>query len=58
MERTFTIEEIRNYLLAQDSMGDMLYFLNADNIDEANAEAANTGTDEQDEDDYNHESED
>lgn len=38
MEETFTIEEIRNYLLSQDSMGDMLYNLSAENIKKANEE--------------------
>lgn len=36
MEETFTIEEIRNYLLSQDSMGDILYNLSAANIRKAN----------------------
>lgn len=36
MEEKFTIEEIRNYLKQQDSMGDILYNLSAENIHEAN----------------------
>lgn len=36
MEEKFTVEEIRNYILSQDSLGDVLYFLNADNIIKAN----------------------
>lgn len=36
MEDRFTIEEIRNYLMSQDSMGDIVYFLSADNIRKAN----------------------
>jgi len=36
MKNTFTVEEIRNYILAQDSLGDVLHFLNADNIIKAN----------------------
>lgn len=34
-DNRFTVEEIRNYLLKQDSFGDALYFLNADNIRKA-----------------------
>lgn len=34
--KTFTIEEIRKYLLSQDSMGDMLYNLKEENIIKAN----------------------
>ena len=36
MKRTFTIEEIRNYLISKDSIGDLLYFLNVENIIKAN----------------------
>jgi hypothetical protein len=36
MQTTFTIEEIRKYLLSQDSMGDILYNLSAQKIIEAN----------------------
>jgi hypothetical protein len=36
MEPLFTIEEIRNYILSQDSLGDVLYNLNEKNIIEAN----------------------
>ncbi len=32
----FTVEEIRNYLLSQDSMGDALYHLSPESIIEAN----------------------
>ena len=32
----FTVEEFRNYLLAQDSLGDIHYNLSAENIIEAN----------------------
>ena len=34
--KRYTVEEIRKYILSQDSMGDILYFLNEDNIDKAN----------------------
>lgn len=34
----FTIEEIRKYLLSQDSMGDILYNLSEANIIKANEE--------------------
>jgi hypothetical protein len=33
---TFTIDEIRKYILSQDSLGDVLYFLNEENIERAN----------------------
>jgi hypothetical protein len=33
---TFTIQEIRNYILSQDSLGDVVYNLSADNINKAN----------------------
>jgi hypothetical protein len=36
VEPMFTIEEIKNYILSKDSMGDILYFLSADNIKNAN----------------------
>jgi len=36
MERKFTIEEIRNYILKQDSLGDVLYNLTEEKIIEAN----------------------
>ena len=35
-EQKFTIEEIRNYIISQDSLGDVMYNLNAENIIEAN----------------------
>ena len=44
--KKYTVEEIRKYILAQDSMGDILYYLNEDNIDKANE------PEDQDEDDY------
>ncbi len=36
MKETFTIEEIKNYILSQDSLGDVLYNLNAENIIKSN----------------------
>jgi len=36
MQTTFTIEEIRNYILSQDSFGDVLYNLKSEKIIEAN----------------------
>ena len=36
MKDTFTIEEIKNYILSQDSLGDVLYNLKAENIIKAN----------------------
>lgn len=36
MKTSFTIEEIKKYLITQDSMGDILYNLSAENIFKAN----------------------
>jgi hypothetical protein len=36
MEKTFTIQEIRKYILSQDSLGDVLYNLTEKNIIQAN----------------------
>lgn len=36
MVEKFTIEEIKKYILSQDSLGDVLYYLNAENIRKAN----------------------
>jgi hypothetical protein len=36
MSRTFTIDEIRKYILSQDSLGDVLYNLKESKIIEAN----------------------
>lgn len=36
MKDTFTVEEIKKYILSKDSLGDVLYYLNAKNIEEAN----------------------
>jgi len=35
-EEKFTIEEIKKYILSQDSLGDVMYNLNAQNIIKAN----------------------
>lgn len=37
MQETFSIEEIKKYLLGQDSLGDIMYNLSAENIIKANA---------------------
>ena len=36
MQNTFTIDEIRKYILSQDSLGDVLYNLSTSKILEAN----------------------
>ena len=54
MQNTFTIEEIRKYILSQDSLGDVLYNLKAEKIIEAN-EPEDEEEDEDDEDDFNFE---
>lgn len=35
-EQKFTIEEIRNYIISQDSLGDVVYNLKVEKIIEAN----------------------
>ena len=50
MQNTFTIDEIRKYILSQDSLGDILYNLSVSKILEANEPEENE--DEDDEDDY------
>lgn len=54
MQNTFTIEEIRKYILSQDSLGDVLYNLKAEKIIEAN-EPEDEEEDEDDEDDFDFE---
>ena len=53
MQNTFTIDEIRKYILSQDSLGDVLYNLSSSKIIEANEEEEDE--DEDDEDDFNFE---
>jgi hypothetical protein len=36
MSKTYTVEQIKNYILSQDSLGDVLYYLSEENIDKAN----------------------
>ena len=38
LQNTFTIDEIRKYILSQDSLGDVLYNLSSSKILEANEE--------------------
>ncbi len=54
MQNTFTIDEIRKYILSQDSIGDILYNLSVSKILEAN-EPEEEEEDEDDEDDFNFE---
>jgi len=54
MQNTFTIDEIRKYILSQDSLGDVLYNLSSSKILEANEEYEDED-DEDDEDDFNFE---
>ena len=49
MQNTFTIEEIRKYILSQDSLGDVLYNLSVSKILEANEPEEE---EEDDEDDF------
>ena len=49
MQNTFTIDEIRKYILSQDSLGDVLYNLSVSKILEANEPEEE---EEDDEDDY------
>jgi len=58
MQNTFTIDEIRKYILSQDSLGDILYNLSASKIIEANElkeEEEDEWEEEDDEDDFNFE---
>ena len=50
MQNTFTIDEIRKYILSQDSLGDVLYNLSVSKILEANQPEE----DEDDEDDFDY----
>ena len=34
--KKFTIDEIRKYILSQDSLGDVLFYLTEENIEKAN----------------------
>jgi hypothetical protein len=53
MQNTFTIDEIRKYILSQDSMGDILYNLSVSKILEANEpEEEDEDDDEDDEVDW------
>ena len=54
MQNTFTIDEIRKYILSQDSLGDVLYNLSVSKILEAN-EPEEEEEDEDDEDDFDFE---
>jgi hypothetical protein len=51
MQNTFTIDEIRKYILSQDRLGDVLYNLSSSKILEANEEYEDED-DEDDEDDF------
>ena len=53
MQNTFTIDEIRKYILSQDSLGDVLYNLSVSKILEANKPEEEE--DEDDEEDFNFE---
>ncbi len=35
-EKTFTVQQIRNFITKQDSLGDVLYNLSEENIERAN----------------------
>jgi hypothetical protein len=50
MQNTFTIDEIRKYILSQDSMGDILYNLSVSKILEANEPEEDDDEDNEDDD--------
>lgn len=53
MKTTFTIDEIKKYILSQDSLGDVLYNLSAESIINANTSKQKNGKwDVDDEDDF------
>lgn len=49
-QKKYSIEEIRNYLLKQDSRGDIMYNLSEKSIDAANQEVKNAHTEMDEED--------
>ena len=52
MQNTFTIDEIRKYILSQDSLGDVLYNLSVSKILEANQPEEEEDEDDEDDFDY------
>ena len=52
MSRTFTIDEIKKYILSQDSLGDVLYNLSVSKILEANEPEEEEDEDDEDDFDY------
>ena len=52
MQNTFTIDEIRKYILSQDSLGDVLYNLSASKIIEANEPEEDDEEDDEDDFDF------
>jgi len=53
MKTSFTIDEIKKYILSQDSLGDVLYNLSAESIINANTSKQKNGKwDVDDEDDF------
>jgi hypothetical protein len=58
MQNTFTIEEIRKYILSQDSLGDVLYNLSVSKILEANEPEEDEEDDDDDDEDDDDDDED
>jgi len=52
MQNTCTIDEIRKYILSQDSLGDVLYNLSVSKILEANEPEEDDEEDDEDDFDY------
>ena len=52
MQHTFTIDEIRKYILSQDSLGDVLYNLSVSKILEANEPEEDEDEDDEGDFDY------
>ena len=52
MQNTFTIDEIRKYILSQDSLGDVLYNLSVSKILEANEPEEEEEEDDEDDFDF------
>jgi hypothetical protein len=52
MQNTFTIEEIRKYILSQDSLGDVLHNLSVSKILEANEPEEDEDEDDEGDFDY------
>ena len=56
--KTYTIEQIKNYLAKSDSLGDALYFCDEEHLDDAQIDSSGDENDEERESYYEHLSDD